>query len=126
MKLENLADLLKVISHPPRLRLLVLLNELDRELCVCELVDALSIPQYQVSRQLSELREEDLVKGSKEGTWVYYSLSENLRPSIKRLIEDIADTVEREEIKGDIRQIEERLERREDGKCVVGYEENDE
>ncbi len=126
MKLENLADLLKVISHPPRLRLLVLLNELDRELCVCELVDALSLPQYQVSRQLSELREEDLVKGSKEGTWVYYSLSENLRPSIKRLIEDIADTVEREEIKGDIRQIEERLERREDGKCVVGYEENDE
>ncbi len=126
MKLENLADLLKVISHPPRLRLLVLLNELDRELCVCELVDALSLPQYQVSRQLSELREEDLVKGSKEGTWVYYSLSENLGPSIKRLIEDIADTVEREEIKGDIRQIEERLERREDGKCVVGYEENDE
>ena len=39
------------LADPTRLRILVLL--LERELCVCELTQALSLPQPKISRQSS-------------------------------------------------------------------------
>jgi len=125
MKIERLSGLLKAISHPPRLRLLYLLEELGRDLCVCELVDALQVPQYQVSRQLGELRDHGIVDGDRDGTWVYYSLNDNLDKSVKEVIKAIVESLDEEEFREDIKGIKERLKKREDGKCVVGYKEDE-
>lgn len=123
MKLESLSKIMSVVSHPPRLRLMYLLASMDRDLCVCELVDALDLPQYQVSRQLGKLREAGLVEGEKDGTWVYYSIKDDISDSEKDLLEILVKSLDQEEFKEDISAVKERLKERENGKCVVGYEE---
>ncbi len=65
-------ELFKACADSTRLRLLVLLSE--RELCVCELVEILDMPQGKISRHLAVLRRAGLVVDRREGTWIYYSL----------------------------------------------------
>ncbi len=64
---------LRSMADPTRLRLLALLSE-RRELCVCELKDALDLAQPKVSRHLGVLRESGLLIGRREGLWIYYRL----------------------------------------------------
>jgi len=123
MKLDRLSKILSVVSHPPRLRLIYLLSKMDKGICVCELVDALDLPQYQVSRQLGELRGTGLVEGEKDGTWVYYSIKDDISDSEKDLLEILIKSLDQEEFKEDVVSIKERLKERENGKCVVGYDE---
>ena len=65
-------EVFKACADETRLRLLVLLTE--RELCVCELVDVLEMPQGKISRHLAVLRRAGLVADRRDGTWIYYSL----------------------------------------------------
>ena len=64
----------KAFSDETRLRILFLLSE--RELCVCELVAVLNMPQGRISRHLSVLKHAGLVSDRRAGTWIYYSLTE--------------------------------------------------
>jgi len=64
--------LLEILADPARLRLLRLLT--GRELCVCQLVEALRMPQYAVSRHLRQLRAVGLVEARREGRWMHYRL----------------------------------------------------
>jgi len=63
----------KAFSDPTRLRILRMLQE--GELCVCDLVSVLGVPQPKVSRHLSYLRKSGLVRVRKEGLWCYYELA---------------------------------------------------
>ena len=75
---DTLADstrLLKAFADPVRLRLLNLLSGEREEVCVCQLNEALGLPQPTVSRHLAYLRKHGLVVGRKEGLWVYYRLA---------------------------------------------------
>jgi ArsR family transcriptional regulator len=63
----------KAFSDETRLRILFLLSE--RELCVCELVAVLAMPQGRVSRHLAVLKHAELVSDRRDGTWIYYSLA---------------------------------------------------
>ncbi|MEM7706413.1 MAG: metalloregulator ArsR/SmtB family transcription factor [Pseudomonadota bacterium] len=65
-------DVFKACSDITRLRLLFLLRE--RELCVCELVAVLGMPQGKISRHLATLRQAGLVDTRREGAWIYYRL----------------------------------------------------
>ncbi len=68
------ADLLfRAFSDRTRLRILHLL--LGGELCVCDLVTALRVPQPKASRHLAYLRKSRLVLARKEGYWSYYRLA---------------------------------------------------
>ena len=58
-----------------RLRLLHLLSNADVELCVCDLVSVLKIPQATISRHLSYLRNKGLVTDRRDGLWIYYSIA---------------------------------------------------
>ncbi len=64
----------KACAFGDRLRILFLLVE--RELCVCELVEVLEMPQGKISRHLAVLKNADLVRDRREGLWIYYSLKE--------------------------------------------------
>ncbi len=79
---KELAPLFKALAHPRRLAMLQLLRE--RELCVSEIEEALSLRQAYVSQQLSVLRETGLVCYRKDGWNVYYRLA---GPEVYSLLE---------------------------------------
>jgi ArsR family transcriptional regulator len=61
----------RALSEKPRLRLLGLLGR--GEVCVCDLMAALELPQPTVSRHLAYLKTAGLVTDRREGRWRYYS-----------------------------------------------------
>ncbi|VVH58519.1 Arsenical resistance operon repressor [uncultured Gammaproteobacteria bacterium] len=66
-------DFFKVLSDETRLRCLTLIYE-NRELCVCELIHALDLPQSKISRHLSLVKLNKLIIDRREGQWVLYSV----------------------------------------------------
>lgn len=62
----------RAFSDPLRLRILHLVQ--GGELCVCDLVEILQVPQPTVSRHLSYLRKAGLVKVRQDRSWNFYAL----------------------------------------------------
>ena len=71
--MKDVADFFKVLADETRLAMLWLLFN-HREICVCDLMEALGITQSKASRHLATLRHAGLVVDRPEGTWAYYSL----------------------------------------------------
>jgi ArsR family transcriptional regulator len=68
------ADLMfRAFSDPVRLRMLAVL--VDGELCVCNLMKILKLPQATTSRHLAYLRRAGLVDVRQERSWNFYALS---------------------------------------------------
>jgi ArsR family transcriptional regulator len=83
--MKDIARVLDMLADPTRLRLLRLLRQ--EELCVCELVDTLRMPQYKISRHLLSLRVVGLVEARREGRWMHYRLGR--RGVQARLVQDL-------------------------------------
>ncbi len=83
------------LSDSIRRRILALIHGQD-ELCVCELVAALDLPQPKISRHLAVLRAAGILSIRREGTWVYYRLDAGLPLWAYRILEiasrDAAET----------------------------------
>ncbi|WP_237226176.1 ArsR/SmtB family transcription factor [Rubinisphaera sp. JC750] len=73
----------RALSDRTRLRILNLLR--GGELCVCDLVDVLDVPQPTASRHLAYLRNAGLVLVRKEGLWHYYRLVVAPTPFLKQV-----------------------------------------
>ena len=71
--MATITDVLKALSDETRLRIINLLYE--QELCVCDLMETLQIPQAKASRHLGCLKNAGLVKDRKQAQWAYYFLS---------------------------------------------------
>lgn len=80
-KFENLAELLKVISHP--IRLTILAGLLEKKSCVKDIWDCLGLPQATVSQHLSSLKNKDIIKAHKIGVKREYYIS---NPKIAKLV----------------------------------------
>ncbi len=63
----------RAFSDRTRLRIMNLLRG-RRELCVCDIIRVLDLPQAKVSRHLAYLRRAGLVATRRQGQWVYYRL----------------------------------------------------
>ncbi|HIJ87446.1 MAG TPA: winged helix-turn-helix transcriptional regulator [Desulfuromonadales bacterium] len=74
--MKHLAQTLKALSDPIRLRIILLLQA-EGELCVCDLMAVLKLPQSTVSRHLAYLKRSCWVDIRREGVWMYYSLSQD-------------------------------------------------
>lgn len=72
-RVSRVDGMFRAFSDRTRLRILHLL--LPGELCVCDIVDSLDLPQPKVSRHLAYLRRTRLVLARKEGLWNYYRLA---------------------------------------------------
>jgi DNA-binding transcriptional ArsR family regulator len=68
----DLAEDLKVLSDPNRLRIMCLL--LRGERCVCEVEEELRISQQLASHHLNVLKESGFLSSRKEGTSSYYAV----------------------------------------------------
>lgn len=67
-----LADLLKVLADPTRLRLLDLIAQQEDPLCVCEITPQFAQLQPTISHHLRALREAGLIETDRRGIWAYY------------------------------------------------------
>jgi ArsR family transcriptional regulator len=120
--MNQAVTLLQALGDEQRLRIMGLLLVQPEGTCVCELVDALCIPQYQVSRQLSALRDAGLVSGEKRGVWVYYQVSPDLPPLAKGMLETLAAHLNSDDASHDKDRFTKRLALRKNGVCALGYE----
>jgi len=116
------AALFRLLGDEERLRLIRLLLDEPAGVCVCELVDTLRLPQYQISRQLGFLRHAGLVEGEKRGTWVYYRPCLRLPPLAAAVTEVLRDHLAGGQWDEDRERFRQRLKLRRSGVCVVGYE----
>jgi ArsR family transcriptional regulator len=73
--MKKVTQIFKALSDPTRVRIVWLL-QFGGELCVCDLMSVLALPQSTVSRHLAYLRHAGLVNGQRKGIWMYYRLPE--------------------------------------------------
>jgi ArsR family transcriptional regulator len=89
-------DFFKVLSDETRLRCLILIFE-NYEICVCELMHALALPQSKISRHLSLIKLNGLINQRREGQWVLYSINPNMSKFkiniIKATIDELKNTI---------------------------------
>lgn len=83
--MKHLAQTLKALSDPIRLRIILLLQA-EGELCVCDLMAVLKLPQSTVSRHLAYLKRSCWVDTRREGVWMYYTLSRESCTICKELL----------------------------------------
>jgi ArsR family transcriptional regulator len=81
---DHLEVLFSAFADPTRIRILSLLAA--GELCVCDIVDLLDLPQPTVSRHLAALRDADLVEATRTARFVYYRLAKPANPVHHNLI----------------------------------------
>ena len=74
-ELYILSDLYKSLGDQTRLKILFALSSND--MCVCDIAALLDMSQSAISHQLRVLRAARLVKYTKQGKVVYYSLDDN-------------------------------------------------
>lgn len=80
----------RALGDETRVRIMALL--VHGELCVCHIETALGISQPNCSRQLGILKTAGVVDSRREGTWVYYRISDHERASVQSLLELITRT----------------------------------
>ncbi len=71
---RRVADALKVLANPGRLRVLAALE--GRELCVCDLAHVLGVSTSGTSTQLKDLRRLGAVEFRTEGKLAYYRIAD--------------------------------------------------
>ncbi|HPF17025.1 MAG TPA: metalloregulator ArsR/SmtB family transcription factor [Thermotogota bacterium] len=72
-----LEEQFKALADGNRLRIINLL--LNGEYCVCELEVFLGLTQSNLSRHLGKLKSSGIIDAKKDGQWVYYTISEDLK-----------------------------------------------
>lgn len=77
----------KVLADETRLRSLALIVQ-HKEICVCELIYALDLPQSKISRHLAIMKLNGVIRQRREKQWVLYSLCPDLS-TFKRAVIDL-------------------------------------
>ena len=80
------SQIFKALSDPIRLRIVLLLQS-EGELCVCDLMAVLKLPQSTVSRHLAYLKRSCWVDTRRQGVWMYYQLSRESCEMCRELID---------------------------------------
>src|SRR5689334_7816328 len=97
----------KALGDATRLRIIAALRQ--RELCVCELCDALEATQSTLSTHLTSLRDAGITGTRKQGKWIYYRLSDEAAPLIEIFLRHFADARHDKQIRGDADRLRQRL-----------------
>lgn len=85
--MEQLTDILKILSDKNRIRILKLLKR--RKMCVCELAFILRITQPSVSRHLKKLKEAQLIAEEQDSLWTNYYLAKTDNPYATSLLKNL-------------------------------------
>lgn len=85
LDVRPLTRLFRALGDETRLRIVALLSH--GELCVCHLESALDLNQSTASRHLAILKTAGIVDSRREGTWVYYSVTEQEHETVAKALE---------------------------------------
>lgn len=85
-RIDQLTTVTKALGDPNRVRAVLAL--LQRELCVCQVVELLGLAPSTVSKHMAILKQAGLVESRKEGRWVYY------RASASEVSEEVKEVLE--------------------------------
>ena len=95
--MRNLVKVFRALSDETRIRILKVL--LQRECCVCEIMQAVDISQSRASRNLGILEDAGFIKSRRDGIWIVYSIDEQRMNSYAApLIELLRSSLVNEEI----------------------------
>ena len=95
--MRDLVKGFKALSDETRLRILNLL--LERECCVCEVMQALEISQTRASRNLGALYDAGFLKLRKDGLWSLYSIDHGgMKEHFSDLVEVVRKGLEGNEV----------------------------
>lgn len=119
--MDNYIEVFKALADKTRMRIMRLLSITDRQVCVCEIMDALQLPQYQVSKHLNILKNARMVEGERRGTWVYYSPLKKDSAFNRQLFKLLKEQLSDAEFLEDEKKLKRRLQLREGDTCVVGH-----
>ena len=112
----DLDELFKGFADPTRLRILSALAA--GELCVCDLVDLLALPQSLVSRHLAYLRRAGLAEVTREAKYAHYRLAEPANAVHRNLINCVRSCfIGIESLDSERRRAEARVREREENPC---------
>lgn len=80
-KIEFATKMFKLLGHPLRLRIVELLDN-EGERTVNEIAEITQTPQPSVSLYLNKLRDSGLLKSRRDGSQIYYDISEEKLPTL--------------------------------------------
>ena len=90
LEVRPLTKLFRALGDETRLRIVALLSH--GELCVCHLEAALDLNQSTASRHLGILKSAGIVDSRREGTWVYYSITEQDHATVAKALDVLTKT----------------------------------
>jgi ArsR family transcriptional regulator len=93
LQFEKLADIYKALGDPTRLKIIALLHL--RDFCVCELVPIFNISQPAISKHMGRLKTADLVRETRKGQWVFYSLNRETLNKLGDALNNLPDMSEK-------------------------------
>jgi ArsR family transcriptional regulator, arsenate/arsenite/antimonite-responsive transcriptional repressor len=94
--MKTTARMFKALSDETRLRILCLL--LQGELCVCDIMAVLQLPQSTVSRHLAYLKNAGWVDDRRCGVWMYYSIADNGNALQQGLLNNLQNALPSQEV----------------------------
>lgn len=74
-KINEMAEILKALGNPARLKIIQLLLQKPKSTCG-DFLEMMPLAQSTVSKHISELKRVKLIKGKNNGNNIYYSLNE--------------------------------------------------
>lgn len=89
---QYLADVLKAVAQPTRLKIIDFLR--DGERCVCEIFPAIDEEQSNTSRHLNQMQTHGILSRRKDGVKIYYAIK---HPEVFEII-DLASAIVKREI----------------------------
>jgi ArsR family transcriptional regulator len=119
--MDRATEIFSALGDKTRLRILYLLILSEEPVCVCELVDSLEEPQYNISRQLKLLKNAGLVEENKKGRWKYYSLTKERDSFAAHLFQTVSQIPKKTMLK-EYGRLKKRLRIRKNGECTVGVQ----
>ncbi len=88
--MQDFIKAMKALSDETRLRILNVL--LEKECCVCEVMQALDISQSRASRNLGILQDAGFLKERRDRLWIVYAIdwqtANRYAPSLAKLVKD--------------------------------------
>jgi ArsR family transcriptional regulator len=117
-KMREIVKVFKVLADETKMRILYLL--LERECCVCEVMQSLEISQSKASRGLTALYDVGFLKLKREGLWALYSIDrEGISNYQAKIIEAVSEALADNKLtaldKGRLKKAERGHSRRESG-----------
>ncbi len=92
-EIDELAAGLSVWSHPSRLRIFALLDQVE-EMCVCDLAEVLGMSVSAVSQNLARMRAQRLVRYRRDAQTLYYALTDHpLNQAIRHMVREARDAM---------------------------------